>query len=84
MSDALWGFLGIIIGAIIGSIGTISNHISQYKQLKKLWRSPYVQLYCCGCYNKLRREEVELEMLKKVKEELNKNVKRRTKNKNKK
>ena len=26
----------------------------KYKQLKKLWRSPYVQLYCCRCYADLR------------------------------
>jgi len=26
-----------------------------YEELEKIWNSPYVQLYCCFCYNLVQR-----------------------------
>lgn len=47
--------------AIIYHSNTMFYEYEKYKHLKKLWKSPYVKLYCCSCYDeKFKKDSKEL------------------------
>ena len=51
------------IGGIIRR-GVNFYDYKEYKKLKKMWKSKYVQFYCCFCFADLNRKESKLQRIR--------------------